>query len=113
MHCDYYSKPLKNGKSDTKNSFANPLYGQQNAGSVIDSEALADQDGVRLPIDESVSKAWFWALRVDFIALVFCELSGSECNTYHQLFIYYLFFVNLSCQLMDHDGKHSVSSVLE
>lgn len=53
----YYSKPLKNGKSDTKNSFANHLYGQQIAGSVIESEALADQDGVRLPIDESVSKA--------------------------------------------------------
>ena len=54
----YYSKPLTNGNKDTKNSFANPLYGQQNADTVIDnSEALPDQEGVRFPIDDSVSKA--------------------------------------------------------
>lgn len=29
------------------------------------------------------------------------------------IFILSVFFVNLSCQLMDHDGKYSVSSVLE
>ncbi|XP_061172170.1 deleted in malignant brain tumors 1 protein-like [Saccostrea echinata] len=54
----YYSKPLTNGRNETKNSFANPLYGQQNASTVIDSnEALPDQDEIRFPIDDSVSKA--------------------------------------------------------
>lgn len=54
----YYSKPLTNGKNDTKHSFANPLYGQQSAGTVTDkNEALPEQDEIRFPIDDSVSKA--------------------------------------------------------
>ncbi|KAK3097605.1 hypothetical protein FSP39_011331 [Pinctada imbricata] len=54
----YYSRPTMNGDRDTKHAFANPLYGQHGADSVInDKDNLPDQGEISFPIDDTVSKA--------------------------------------------------------